>query len=373
MGASAVSNDFFPGWISTACVCVYLWFGGKGVVEGDLQIGAFLATVNAVKDIGDSFKDIFSSCLDIGKAIGPIRNVTQMLSLPTCLAELKKTNRERRRMTREIRTPEKMKELRLSSGYRFGTDGIPISLQGMSFCYEGSDEKILDHVDLSVPQGKLVAIVGSRRQGKSTFMKILGQVLFPTEGVYFVPSYLRILHIGEEPMLLKRSLWSNLAIGQLYWTDRAAECDRVMRICRRIGLGQATLSFLAKTKDDFVNGIIDDVDTEWQLALSNSDKVLISLVRALIYNPEVLIMNKPTQRLPDSASEQVIRLITEYVRNRGVDLPADPTHRRRPRTAFVSFVRYDGVRQADVIWKVENSNVTLVDQADVEMDRELIG
>jgi ABC-type multidrug transport system fused ATPase/permease subunit len=284
---------------------------------------------------------------------------------------LKKRNLERRRMTKEILTPEKMKELQLSSGSRFGTDGIPIRLQGMSFCYEGFVEKILDHVDLSVPQGKLVAVVGSRRQGKSTFLKILGQVLFPTEGVYFVPSYLRILYIGEEPLFLKRSLWSNLAIGQFYWTDRVAECDRVLRICRRIGVGKVILSVLEKNKDDFVNGI-DDVDIGWQLALSNSERVLISLARALIYNPEVLVMNRPTQRLPDSASKQVIKLITEYVRNRGVDLPADTTHRRRPRTAFVSFVRCEGVRQADVIWKVEKSHVTPMDQADVDLDRELM-
>mmetsp|Transcript_2031 Transcript_2031/g.3737 ORF Transcript_2031/g.3737 Transcript_2031/m.3737 type:complete len:119 (+) Transcript_2031:683-1039(+) len=105
---------------------------------------------------------------------------------------------------------------------------------------------------------------------------------------------------------------------------------------------------------------------------SNSEKVLISLARALIYNPEVLVMNRPTLRLPPSSSEQIVRMVIEFVRNRGVDLPADPENRRRPRTAFVSFVRFEGVRNADVIWKVENTSVTTLDQADVEMDRELM-
>eukprot|EP00419_Tripos_fusus_P050301 CAMPEP_0172816238 /NCGR_PEP_ID=MMETSP1075-20121228/12314_1 /TAXON_ID=2916 /ORGANISM="Ceratium fusus, Strain PA161109" /LENGTH=188 /DNA_ID=CAMNT_0013656193 /DNA_START=1 /DNA_END=563 /DNA_ORIENTATION=+ len=65
---AAVVNDYFPGYVSTFLLVGYLWLGGTGVVEGDLQIGAFLATVNAVKEIGDSFKDIFQSCLDVGKA-----------------------------------------------------------------------------------------------------------------------------------------------------------------------------------------------------------------------------------------------------------------------------------------------------------------
>eukprot|EP00419_Tripos_fusus_P032504 CAMPEP_0172786926 /NCGR_PEP_ID=MMETSP1074-20121228/206196_1 /TAXON_ID=2916 /ORGANISM="Ceratium fusus, Strain PA161109" /LENGTH=568 /DNA_ID=CAMNT_0013623945 /DNA_START=23 /DNA_END=1725 /DNA_ORIENTATION=+ len=129
----AVSNDFFPGWISTAFVCVYLWLGGKDVVEGNLQIGAFLATINAVKDIGDSFKDIFSSCLNVSKAIGPIRKATGLLNLPTCLPQLKTVNRQRRRFTKEFLTPEEIKELRLSSGLCKGSDGIPIKLEGLSF------------------------------------------------------------------------------------------------------------------------------------------------------------------------------------------------------------------------------------------------
>jgi len=367
-GAS-VSNDYFPGWISTALVSLYLWFGGSAVVEGAIQIGAFLATINAVKDIGDSFKDIFTACLDVGKAIGPVARVTEVLNLPTNLLQMKRVNRIRRRMTKEFRTPAKLAELRLLYGKRYGSDAIPILLQDMCFAYpDGDGTNVINNANLSVQQGNLVAVVGNRRGGKSTFMKLLGNVLFPTEGFYFVPSFLRILHVSVEPTLLNRSLWSNLAIGRDYWRDQEFEVNRILRICRRIGLSRGILDQLEEQKDAFLAGTHDSSDTSWQAPISQSEKVLIHLARAFIYNPEVLVMNRPTTRLPDGSANIVIKMISEFVTQKGVELPQKDSWRRRPRTAFVSFVRLGGVQAADVVWKVDQGNVTAVDKADVSTD-----
>jgi len=365
---AAVANDYFPGYVSNVLVAGYLWFGGTGVVRGDLQIGAFLATINAVKEIGDSFKDIFQSCLDVGKAIGPVAKITELLNLPTSMKGMKRINRTRRRMTKELRQPEVLAELRKKAGTRYGSDAMPIMLQNVSFTYKGPEDNVIDNVGLEVNQGKLIAVVGPRRGGKSTFMKLLGHVLFPTEGSFFVPSYLRILHVSEDPVLLDRSLWSNLAIGRDYWRSAENETARILRICKRIGLSPGLLTQLEESKDRFLAGEDDDNDVAWQVPLSNSDMVLIHIARAFIYNPEVLVMNRPTTRLPESTSKLVIGLINEFVKNKGVELPDSDLWRRRPRTAFVSFVRLQGVRAADVVWKVENKNVTAVDKADVSED-----
>jgi len=366
---SKVVNDYFPGWISTALVSVYLWFGGSGVVEGDLQIGAFLATINAVKDIGDSFKDIFTACLDVGKAIGPIARVTEILNLPTNLHELKRDNRIRRRMTKEFRTPAKLAEFRLRYGKRCGSDAAPIVLQDMCFAYSDFDgTNVIDNVNLSVQPGNLVAVVGNRRGGKSTFMQLLGNVLFPTKGFYFVPSFLRILHVSVEPSLLKRSLWANLATGRNYWRDEQFEADRIVKICRRIGLSKVILDQLDEAKAAFLAGTEDSSDISWQASLTQSERVLIHLARAFIYNPEVLVMNRPTTRLPDATANLVIQLMSEFVNQKGVEMPQQDSWRRRPRTAFVSFVRLGGVKAADVVWKVDNGHVTAVDKKEVSMD-----
>jgi len=198
----------------------------------------------------------------------------------------------------------------------------------------------------------------------------LGHVLFPTGGSYFVPSYLRILHVTEDPVLLDRSCWSNLAIGRDYWRNAVAETARILRICTRIGLSQGLIDQLEESKERFIAGEDDDDDDDvsWQVPLSDSDTVLIHLARVFIYNPEVIVMNRPTTRLPESSSRLVIGLIEEFVKNKGVELPDTDLWRRRPRTAFVSFVRFQGVQAADVVWKVENTDVKIAEKADVSED-----
>jgi len=281
---------------------------------------------------------------------------------------MKKMNRTRRRMTKEFRQPEKLAVLREKAGTRFGSDAVPISLQNVSFYYDDPSQLVLNGVNLEVNQGKLVAIVGPRRGGKSTFMKLLGHVHFPTDGAYYVPSFLRILHVSEDPVLLQRSLWSNLAIGRDYWRNEENEAMRILRICERIGFSSKLLQQLKEGMAPFLAGKDEVNDIAWQAPLSGTDVVLIHLARAFIYNPEVLVMNRPTTRLPDKTSNRVLNLITEYVQNKGVELPATDLWRRRPRTAFVSFVRLQGVRAADVVWDVDDGNVKVLEKADVSQD-----
>mmetsp|Transcript_99142 Transcript_99142/g.280778 ORF Transcript_99142/g.280778 Transcript_99142/m.280778 type:complete len:871 (+) Transcript_99142:61-2673(+) len=354
-----VKNAYFPGWISTVLVAGYISIGGDGIVNGSIQIGAFLATINAVKDVGDSFRDIFTALLDVSRAIGPVQKITELLNLPTALRAMKATSEKLRSMTREQRCPDNLARLRVSSGLRFGSDAIPLQLQNVSFRYADSKRRVLEAVNLSVPQGRLVAVVGSLRGGKSTLIKILGQVLMPTQGIFFVPSYLRILHVSDQPMSLAASLWNNFAIGRVYWKDDEAEAARAIRICRRLGLGARILDELHRTKESFLSRVKADREEDWQCRLSNSDRSLISIARALIYNPEVLVMNRPTAPLADSTAERVFELLQEFVHNRGVELPPESASKRRPRTAFVSFVRMTGVRLADVVWSVEDGRVSV--------------
>jgi len=360
-----VNNSYFPGWISTVLVAAYIFGGGSDVITGGIQIGAFLASINAVKDAGESFKDIFTSLLDVGKAIGPIQKVTELLNLPTSLIVSKSICNELRGMTKHERRPERLAELRLMSGLRFGTDAIQIQLRNVTFRYADSPDPVIKNANLSVPQGVCVAVVGSLRGGKSTLMKLLGQVLAPTEGVFFVPSYLRILHVDAIPMNMSGSLWSNFAVGKVYWRDNEAEAGRILRICRRLGFSTRLLDMLEGTMEQYLAGDESIETSRWQRRLSASDRSLITVARALIYNPEVLVMNRPTSQLSEITAGKVYELLKEFVRNRGVELPVEGVAKRRPRTAFISFVRMTGVAIADIVWSVEDGSVTELDKEGV--------
>lgn len=376
VAASGVVSAYFPIWLSSILVTGWIAVGGEGVISGTMQVGTYLATINVFKEVGESFKDIFSATLDLSKAIGPIQKLTVILNLRTNLLDLKKVNRKRRQVTKEERNPENLKELRIRSGQRFGTDAIPIKVKDLTFTYPpGSSSSnavfsgpVFKDVNLYCEQGDIVGVVGPRRGGKSTFMKLLGQVLLPSEGQLFTPSHLRILHVSSTPMLLSGGLWENLTFGRQYWTDDDFETKRVIRICERIGFQSNLLSLLEDTRGDFLANAKNE-DEAWSRVLSTSDLMLIHIARAFIYSPEILVMNRPTQTLSPSAAERTFELLQEFVDSRGIELPAHGMIKRRPRTAFVSFTRLSGVQHANRVWLVKDCSVAQIPKDNLsEMD-----
>jgi ABC-type multidrug transport system fused ATPase/permease subunit len=359
-------NEYYPGWLANVLTATYIVYGGQQVVEGNLQIGAFLATSGVIKDVGESFKDIFTSLLSISKAVEPLQDMTVFMNLPTDLRGNKKVNRQRRRRTKLERSPDRLAELRRRSGTQFATDAIPISIEGVSFSYPGATAPAIEHFQVSVPQGNLVAVVGPRREGKSTVMRLLGLVVTPSEGEIFVPAHLRILHVSQNPILLDATPWENLAFGKQYWKDAEFESLRVIKICKRLGLQPALVRHLEDTRLEFLEkGRAPLWKERWVDSLSSSDAALIHIGRAFIYNPEVLVIHRPTLLLSLPTAEIVLGMLREFVDRRGVELPLDTDGRRRPRTAFASFARNRGVELADVVWGVRKGIVSEIAKPDV--------
>jgi len=158
--------------------------------------------------------------------------------------------------------------------------------------------------------------------------------------------------------MLTGSLWKNLAIGRMYWTNEEYEMNRVLRICRRIGFSESQIEYLEQTATDFRAGCpVFDADSTWRNKMTSTDLVLIHLARAFIYGPEVLIMDRPAQNLPSEAADSVITLLREFCDYNGLELPADGLLKRRPRTVIISSARVSALKLADVAWQVGNHKV----------------
>jgi len=365
----SVARDYFPGGLSTILLALYIPAGGEAVISGSLPIGVFLATVNLFKEAGSSYSAILNSALDITKAIEPITKVTSLMNLRSMSPRMRLATDQRRAATRTARAPENLAELRRNNNLRYGSDAIPIELRNVYYRYQGSDDYVLNNICVSVPQGRMVAVVGPRKQGKSTFMKLLGQVIQPTSGELFVPSYMRILHVCSRPVILKGSVWDNLAVGQFFWNDREFQVHRAMRICRRFQLPQEVILALESTKDQFLRGESIKEEINWRSSLTQTDLMMITLARAFIYDPAVMVLNQPTSRLPSCLAMEVVKLMREFVDQRGIEIPLTPQEtlaQRRPRTVFASFVRCDELGSSDVIWSVEGGTVVEADQSEVQ-------
>jgi ABC-type multidrug transport system ATPase subunit len=94
--------------------------------------------------------------------------------------------------------------------------------------------------------------------------------------------------------------------------------------------------------------------------LSRSDRALLHIVRAFIYNPEVLVIHNPTLLLDRQLSQVCLDALRAFVDERGLEMPVETRRKRRPRTVIFSTSNVDGVKVADKILFCHEQKVRFV-------------
>jgi len=358
---NAIDQTFLSGWVVTLLIGVYLLFGANQVMVGSLQLGTFLATINVFKEVGESFKETYTAVLEMSRSISPLQKLTRLMNTETELTFLSHVMRRRRLLTRELRANGMRLSRKRTTRLFCGTDAIPIQLMNLSFKHPNG-KSIMNKVNLMIRQGAMVAVVGYPRGGKSTLMKLLGYIKQPSNGLVYIPSHLRVLHVPPEPILLTGSLWKNLALDRE--PGNSFVDDRVIRICERLGFSKDLVAQLkAEIKYAIEHTDIQAIDPSivvrpsWQQEICTTDQVLINIARAMVFNPEVLVMQKPTALLSEPLARNIFACLRQHQLNRGLELPAETLYRRRPRTLFISTVRMVGVNTVDTVWMVGDGAV----------------
>lgn len=160
-------------------------------------------------------------------------------------------------------------------------------LEDVAKRYEDRDVLAID--DLGIRRGEVLAIVGPSGAGKSTLLRLLNFLETPSAGrVRFgdtclepdgsVPLHVRrrVTTVFQRPILLKRSVWANVAYGLRLRGHRALEA-RVRRALERVGL-----MHLARQRAG---------------TLSGGEAQRVALARAIVLEPEVLLLDEPTANL----------------------------------------------------------------------------
>jgi ATP-binding cassette subfamily C protein len=170
-----------------------------------------------------------------------------------------------------------------------------IQVSGVGFSYESSEKEILSGVDILIPKGSSLGIVGPTGAGKSTLLDLLMGLLTPTTGEITVDGISihidpRSWHVGigvvpQAPFLLDDSIRRNIALGL---TDDVIEDDKVA-----LALSRAQLV-------DFVDDLPEGLDTkvgERGLRLSGGQRQRLAVARALYNEPDVLFLDEATSAL----------------------------------------------------------------------------
>ncbi len=205
-----------------------------------------------------------------------------------------------------------------------------IEFQDVSFSYDGKKTAVKD-VWITVEPGETVALVGSTGSGKSTTLGLLHRAFDPQSGVikidgvdirdYTVQSLRRNIGVVfQEPMLFARSIEDNLKMGR----PDATPDD----IARAIERAQAT-DFISRQSDGLMT-----IVGERGRSLSGGERQRLSIARALLKDPPIMILDEATSAL-DAATEGKLQKALDEV--------------RQGRTTFIIAHRLATIRNADRI------------------------
>ena len=193
------------------------------------------------------------------------------------------------------------------------TDAPLLSLKGVSRHYPSGDDftTVLNHVNLTIERGEMVAIIGASGSGKSTLMNILGCLDRPSEGEYLISgratseleadelAQLRREHFGfifqRYHLLGELDAVGNVEIPAIYaGQKKEARRQKARMILQRLGMGERTHHRPSQ--------------------LSGGQQQRVSIARALINDADVILADEPTGALDSHSGEEVLGILQELNR-----------------------------------------------------------
>lgn len=169
---------------------------------------------------------------------------------------------------------------------------MPIALESVRFRYDPKDPWVLAGVDLTIPDGQMIALVGPSGSGKTTLLQIIGGILLPTAGSVAVGATAeRMRWVFQTPMLLAhQSVRHNIDIALMGagWT----EADRQERVAAMIA-------------DVHLEGLEDAPVAR----LSGGQRQRVQIARALASKPELVLADEPTGQLDHTTTGVVMDAI----------------------------------------------------------------
>jgi ABC-type multidrug transport system fused ATPase/permease subunit len=279
------SGLYFPfvEFMSTAAVVIVLWYGGHLIGGSALQIGVLVAFIAYL----DSF---FSPLQQLSQLYNPFQaSMAAVQKIYTVLD----TDPDMLDAPDAVDLPEA----------RGG-----VELRDVTFGYD-PDKPVLHHIDLAIPAGRTIALVGATGAGKSTVIKLLARFYDPQTGQVLIDGHdLRRVtqrSLREQLAVVPQEafLFSGSVLDNIRFARPTARDDEVKRVARIVGV------------HDFVEELPDGYDTEVQeggSALSTGQRQLISFARALLADPRILILDEATSSV-DAESERRIERAMEVL------------------------------------------------------------
>ncbi len=301
-------------FLGIATVACLLWYGSRQVFSGELDASTFLAFIFAFYQVIDPAKNLSKAYNSIQKGVGAMERVEHILDLRNPLED-----RQGDQTVTELREA--------------------VRLENISFRYLPGEPDVLQNVSITIPKGKLTALVGSSGAGKSTIADLLPRFYDVTGGRITIDGTdLRDLRltdlrglfgiVSQEAVLFNDTIYNNIVFG------RADATPALVEQAARVANAH---DFITATDAGYQTNIGDRGGK-----LSGGQRQRLTLARAVLRDPQILILDEATSAL-DSESE---RLVQDAL-----------TNLMRGRTAVVIAHRLSTIRHADEIVVLNSGRV----------------
>jgi subfamily B ATP-binding cassette protein MsbA len=293
---------------------VLLWYGGSLVlVEKQLNAAAFITFLGLAYGVLTPAKGISKALYSIKKGNAAAARILEVLETHNPIVDPVK--------------PEKMSAF-----------SKEISFNKVSFAYE--EEIVIDKLNLTIPKGSSVALVGPSGGGKSTIANLVPRFYDVNEGSISIDGT-DIRQITKNDL---RSLMGIVTQDSILFNDtvannlRIAKPDATEKELKNAAKIANALSFIEALPKGFDTSIGDQGNK-----LSGGQKQRMSIARAVLKNPEILILDEATSAL-DTESEQLVQEALIKM--------------MKSRTSLVIAHRLSTIQNADLIVVLQNGKIT---------------
>ena len=301
-------------FLGVSVVTVLLWYGSTLVFQNQLAPETFFAFVFAFYQVIEPAKSFATAYYNIKKGLAAADRVERILNTENTI-----TNAE---------NPEKINTFQSDITYR-----------NVCFRYPGADAAALDNININIRKGQVVALVGSSGSGKSTFADLLPRFYDPTDGAIFIDGQdIRNLElkqlrkmfgiVSQEAILFNDTISGNIAFG-----DNSFSHEQIRDAA------------IAANADEFITALPESYHSnigDRGVKLSGGQRQRLTIARAILRNPPILILDEATSAL-DSESERAVQ---------------DALHKiMQSRTSIVIAHRLSTIKNADMIVVLEQGRV----------------
>jgi subfamily B ATP-binding cassette protein MsbA len=274
-------------FIGGAAIALIIWFGGKGVIAGNMTPGTFFAFLTALIAAYEPVKGVTRINSTIQQGLAAATRIFDILDI-------------------EPEIQDKKNALKLPP---FSTQ---IEFNNLSFQYD-NEKPVLSNINLIVPAGEALAIVGPSGGGKTTLTNLIPRFLDLKEGSILVDGIdirdvtvasLRnqIAMVTQQTILFNDSVRNNISYG-----DQQASDQQIFAAAK------------AAHAYDFIQALPDGFDTmigEAGARLSGGQRQRLSIARAILKNAPILILDEATSALDTESEHEVQKALENLMKDR---------------------------------------------------------